>query len=329
HIMHTGKLTCQQRANLNLNDKSRAFKRHFKSLQALWQIIAHPARFAPPQPLPVALPDWNDFFNAQHDMRFIWLGHSSLLCSSGKTTVLIDPIFARYAAPIPFIIKRFQKPPLAITELPPIDWILITHNHYDHLDKKTIRYFSKHTTKFVIPRGLENFFIRLGIQRQRIFALNHWESLTLNDITLHSVPARHYSGRHLFDHNRSLCAAYVLQTPFEKFFFSGDTAFGNGDHFRAIAARFGAFDFVFMENGQYHCAWHNHHLMPDETIAAVKILQARCWTPIHWGAYALSTHLWHESVSQTWALTQKTCLKMCTPRLGAVFSRTHESDKWW
>lgn len=295
----------------------------------LVDMTIHSKKFFPKSPFPMQKPDWGYFLAPSSEAKFIWLGHSSLLARISGKTFLIDGVFAKYASPVPVLAKRFQEPPIRRKELPNIDYMILSHNHYDHLDKNTIKHLRKTSTKFIVPLGIEQYLINWGIAPERISILDWWNEVKLEDLTITSTPARHNTGRGLDDGNKSLWSSYVFKTPTEQIFYSGDTSWGDGSHFQAIFERFGKFDWVFMENGQYNLAWQSSHMFPRQTVQATKILQATYFTPIHWGGYLLSPMPWDESVNTSISLAEKAGLKVVTPIQGQVVTKSTPTSIWW
>lgn len=297
--------------------------------KALAQLIFSPQHYRPQQALPQQSPDWTQWQTPQQQAKFIWFGHSSLLIRINNKNLFIDPVFARYASPLPIMAKRFQAPPATLQQLPALDWILITHNHYDHLDRQAIRFFANSDCQFVAPLGLRRWLRNCRISNNRIHEMDWWQSLDLGDCRLQALPALHYSGRGLFDKNRSLCCSYALSNPQERYYFSGDSCYGKGEHFAAIGEAFNGFDLAFIENGQYHSAWRDNHMMPHETIQAALKLQTKRIVPIHWGAYPLSPHAWNAPVQSSYAEAQRLDVELLTPILGEIFSANSPSKHWW
>lgn len=299
--------------------------------RAMAQLIFLPQRYRPPKALPMSSPNWADFLAPNPQAQFIWFGHSSLLAQMQGQKIFFDPVFARYASPIPIMAKRFQAAPAPLKALPPMDWIVISHNHYDHLDRHTIGFFARQKQcRFAVPLGLGKWLAQCGVSKARIQELDWWQFLDVSDaVRLHALPSLHYSGRHLFDGNRSLCCSYALCDAQEKFYFSGDSFYGGGAHFAAIGQKFGGFDVAFIENGQYHAAWRDNHMQPQDSVKAALDLQARRLMPIHWGAYALSPHAWNAPVIASSAEAQRAGVDMLTPLMGEVFSAHSPSRSWW
>ena len=280
----------------------------FKKLKAVKDVFLKSKSRIPQGKIPEAKPDIDHFMKKDNQTKFIWFGHSTLLVNIDGQIILMDPIFSRYASPIYFIVKRFQPPVLNLNELPHIDTILISHNHYDHLDKKTIKFFKRNSTEFIVPLGIGNILERWGIDRSRITELDWYESADKNPVKYTSAPAKHFSGRGLFDRNKTNWSSWVIEGKNEKIFFSGDS--GYGKHFKEINKYFGKFDIVFIENGQYDKRWPDIHMMPEKTVQAALDLEAKNFVPIHWGMFCISFHHWAEPIERSSRLAKKKGLQV-------------------
>lgn len=298
-------------------------------LDALWQMVFEKEKFMPPAPLPMEKPDFEAFLEKSEQAKFVWFGHSSVLLRVNGLTMFIDPVFAESVSPVPLMGQRFQAPPASLSELPPVDWILISHNHYDHLDQDVIKFYQPQKTRFIVPLGVGTLLQQWGIDRMRIRELDWWQTKEIGELKISAVPAHHNSGREGLDRNKTLWAGYVLQTPRAKIYYSGDSAFSDGEHFRQIGERFGRFDLAFIENGQYNLTWIDNHMLPHQTAEAVKLVKAERFVPVHWGAYALSIHPWNEPVEQSIPLLEAENIKVITPKMGQVFDLHSETEKWW
>ena len=302
-------------------------------VKTFWQMLVYPEKFKPSATLPMLKPDFQQFLQPSSQAKFIWFGHSSLLMRMANQTIFIDPVFAKSASPFPIMMKRFQDPPASLTELPLVDVIIYSHNHYDHLDEAVVRHYASQQhlqkTRFIVPLAMGGQLQKWGIDADRIQELDWWQSIRLGDLTLTAVPAKHNTARGLFDKNKTLWAGYVFQTTHEQIYYSGDSAFGDGTHFRQIAERFGGFDLAFVENGQYNLDWIDNHMMPEQTAKAVELLNAKRFMPIHWGAYPLSIHSWNEPVLRSIPLVEQMGIKPVTPLLGQVFDKESETSYWW
>lgn len=297
--------------------------------QALWQMIRQPEQHRPNQLLPMMTPDWATFLAPSERIKMIWFGHSSILIRVCEKTLFLDPVYYEYASPIPIMMRRFQPPPAALTELPPVDYILYTHAHYDHLDHEVVQYFAQHSpqTQFIAPLGLGTYLRAWGISAKQITELDWQQCFQDKHFRLHATRARHDASRSAFDGKKSLWLGYILQTEQEKIFFSGDSTYA--PHFAELGEQFGGFDLALIENGQYNENWRDNHMHPEQTVQAARDLNTIRWMPIHWGAYPLAPHTWDDPVRRSSTLSDAASLVMLTPRMGEVFDATSTSHRWW
>ena len=244
----------------------------------------------PRQPLPRETPD---FWDLGDGLAMAWLGHSSVFLRMNGKNILIDPIFNRYSSPVPFIgPKRFPGEIITPAQLPKIDLVLITHNHYDHLDRSTILCLDGQVTRYIAPTGVGNNLRRFGIAASKITELKWYEEANVDGLQVICTPSQHNSSRNYLDWNNTLWGSYVLKDGTHMVFDSGDGGFGN--HFSEIQQRYGAPDLAIIECGQYGERWHTTHMFPEESVQACKLLEAKLAVPVHWGAYVLSNHPWND-----------------------------------
>ena len=300
----------------------------FETLSVVKKVFFDRSSRIPKNRLPEVRPALPSFIIPSENMKFIWFGHSTLLLNVDGQIILIDPVFSETASPFSFLVKRFQAPVLRLKELPHVDMIVISHDHYDHLDEKTIRYFKNKTSKFMVPLRVGNHLRKWGINNSRITELAWGESSTDQGITYTAAPAQHFSGRGLTDRNKTLWASWIIQGQQEKIFYSGDS--GYGAHFKEIGTRFGPFDFAFMENGQYNTLWPDVHMQPEESIQALIDLNAHTFIPVHWGMFDLSLHHWSEPILRLQKFMTASYMPFIAPRLGEVVdTRSYKNDFWW
>lgn len=267
-----------------------------------------------------------------HDALVTWLGHSAVLVQLKGKTLLLDPMLSRTASPFQFVgPQRFPGSEVVrVEDLPPIDAVIISHDHYDHLDYESVRKLKHKTDKFFVPLGVGAHLERWGVSADRITELDWWESADFGGITLACTPSRHFSGRTLTDRFTTLWASWVIRTDDVRLYFSGDT--GYGEHFTQIGKKYGPFDLAMMECGQYDLRWPNVHMQPEQTADAAHDLRARRMLPMHWGAFQLAFHDWTDSVERVLTAAAKHGTEVATPQLGETFvvkATTYPHKKWW
>jgi L-ascorbate metabolism protein UlaG (beta-lactamase superfamily) len=227
--------------------------------------------------------------------------------------------------------RFFKELPIEIEELPVIDMILFSHDHYDHLDYGSVKKLAGKTKQFAVPLGVGAHLEAWGIEKARITELDWWEDFKVQDISLIFTPSRHFSGRGLNNRFSTLWGSWVIIGKEEKLFFSGDG--GYGPHFQEIGNRFGPFDFAMLECGQYKENWKEIHMMPEETALAALDLKAKEFMPIHWGAFSLAMHSWTDPVERVLAKSQELGLKIRVPKIGSMIEIKEESQPelypWW
>lgn len=263
------------------------------------------------------------------DLRVFWLGHSTLIFEIDGVRILTDPVFGN-AAPLPGIVRRFQASPMERGEIPKLDLdaILISHDHYDHLERETIQSLAKSDIRFIVPLGVGARLRGWGIASERITELNWGQSVKVGRLKITSVTARHFSGRLLKDRNRTLWSAFVLAGPGHNVFFAGDG--GYGGHFKKIGDKYGPFDLTCLEIGAWCERWPNSHLFPEQTIKAHTDLRGRYLLPIHWCAYDLAFHEWDEPIRRAAAAAVKEKVKLLTPIQGEeLIPGQTSTTSWW
>ncbi|WP_299549795.1 MBL fold metallo-hydrolase [Seonamhaeicola sp.] len=272
-----------------------------------------------------------DYFeNEPEQPRITWFGHSALFVEMEGTTIFIDPMLGEVPAPHPLLGgSRFNKElPVSIENLPEIDLVLISHDHYDHLDYGSIQKIKKKVKQFYVPLGIKAHLTEWGVAEEKIKEFDWWESSTLNGIKFVSTPARHFSGRG-FTRNNTLWCSWVIKSENNSIYFSGDS--GYGKHFKEIGETYGPFDFAMMECGQYNEQWAHIHMMPEETIQATVDVQAKVMMPIHWGAFKLALHEWTDPVVRASAKAKELNVKMTTPIIGEaiIVNEKYPVNAWW
>ncbi|MEJ7559043.1 MAG: MBL fold metallo-hydrolase [Pedobacter sp.] len=260
----------------------------------------------------------------------IWFGHSSLFIKSTKGTILIDPIFSKNAGPVPGMIKAFQgSTSYSVDDMPDIDVLIISHDHYDHLDYKTVKKLKDRIQRVVVPMGVGSHFRRWGFDPKKITELNWGQSAVLpNGISVTATPAHHRSNRTLKT-DKTLWASYVIKTDGYKIFYSGDG--GYGAHFAQIGKQYGPFDLALMECGQYSPNWPTHHMFPEQTAQAAADLQAKVVQPVHWAKFTESHHPWNEPVNRLLKAAGNFGYQVSVPEIGQPYTLGAPVKKrvWW
>jgi len=287
----------------------------------------------PSAPVPVARTDPTVLAQAPATgLRVTWFGHSSTLLEIDGTRVLTDPIWSDRASPFEWIgPRRWYPPTIALARLPPVDAVLISHDHYDHLDRATIVAMRGWKNVFIVPLGLGAHLQRWGIPADRIVELDWWQSTRVGTLALTLVPARHASGRVQPRSDVTLWGGFALVGERHRVYYSGDT--GLFDEMAEIGRRFGPFDLALVEAGQYDAAWPDWHLGPEQAVLSAGRVRAKALIPVHWGLFRLAPHGWTEPVERVLAAARCAGLPVITPRPGQTIEptalRPGDSSRWW
>lgn len=264
--------------------------------------------------------------------RLVWFGHSSFLLQMEGKTILIDPMLGSVPAPHPWLAgKRYNKDlPIEIEKLPQIDAIVISHDHYDHLDYGSIQKLKNKTKKYYVPLGVGAHFESWGVPDADINEFNWWDTAQLDHIELVFAPSRHFSGRGFGDRFSTLWGSWIIRGGKDNIYFSGDS--GYGPHFKAIGEKYGPFDFAMMECGQYNEKWANIHMMPEETAQAAIDIQTKAFMPIHWGAFTLALHSWTDPIERVQKKADELGMPIRVPIIGesiVIGSSLPVLSEWW
>ncbi len=283
----------------------------------------------PKQPLPVVSAKDALQGPASASARFVWLGHSSVLLELGGKRVLIDPVFSERASFFSWMgPKRFQPAPLRAQDLPALGAVLISHDHYDHLDKPTIVALAGKTASFHVPLGVGAVLKDWSIPDTKIVEYAWWDQHDVNGMTLVAVPARHFSGRGLFDRDKTLWWSWVVVSGTRRVYHSGDT--GMTAQFKEIGEKYGPFDLAFIKIAAYNESWPDIHLNPEQAIAAANMLKGKALVPIHWGTFDLGLHSWYEPIERLVEAAEKEKTRIITPKMGELVDpENYESVFWW
>jgi L-ascorbate metabolism protein UlaG (beta-lactamase superfamily) len=294
------------------------------------------AHRTPSGALPVISRTAMDFADqpARAGLRITWLGHSTILLELDGRRVLIDPVWSERASPFTWAgPRRFYPPPLPINQLPALDAVLISHDHYDHLDVETIVALGQATrAPFLVPLGVGAHLEYWGIPADRIIELDWWQKHALGGLSLVATPARHFSGRSITfsDRDATLWAGWALIGPEHRVFYSGDTAMFPG--FSEIGARLGPFDATLIEAGAYNALWADVHLGPEQAVDAHLKVRGRLMIPVHWGLFDLALHGWTEPVERVLTAARLRGVEVQTPLPGGtvvVGAARPAAERWW
>jgi L-ascorbate metabolism protein UlaG (beta-lactamase superfamily) len=289
-------------------------------------------RRVPLSPLPSLNPRETWKKRAESGLRVTWLGHSTVLIEIDGWRVLTDPVWGSRVSPSQLIgPKRFQPVPVSLSQMPPVDLIVISHDHYDHLDYPTIRALAKSNVPFVTSLGVGAHLEVWGIAPERIHELDWWDTYTLPNtgLSITAAPSQHFSGRGLKDRNATLWSSLVIRALHHAVFFSGDT--GLTTEYELIRDRLGPFDLIMLEVGAFHPAWGDIHLGPENALKAWALLGGGPFLPVHWGTFNLAMHAWDDPAETLLNLGTKSGTPLVMPRLGQPVEPAHtETVKpWW
>jgi L-ascorbate metabolism protein UlaG (beta-lactamase superfamily) len=305
-----------------------------KTLGLMWRMFtAKPKTTVPQQPLPV-LALTRAELEAAPDASLWRLGHSTMLLKLDGRFWLTDPVFSERASPFQFIgPKRFHAPPIAIEDLPPLAGVILSHDHYDHLDHASILRLKDKAEVFVTPLGVGDRLVAWGVDAGRVRQLDWWQSTEVGGLRLTAGPARHFSGRTPWDADTTLWVSWIIEAPGAdgslKIFFSGDTGYHPG--FREVGQRHGPFDVTLIENGAYNTDWPEVHMQPEETLQAHLDVRGRWLVPIHNGTFDLAFHPWYEPFERIGALARAQGVELATPMMGErlALDRPQAGSAWW
>jgi len=290
------------------------------------------ARRVPTAPLPAVDPTGAWRRKPGSGLRATWLGHSTVLLEIDGLRVLTDPVWSLRASPSQWVgPKRFQPVPVSLRSLPHLDAVVISHDHYDHLDYRAIRELARREVPFVTSLGVGAHLEDWGVPPKRIHELDWWESYALPraDLSVTAAPSQHFSGRGLRSRNSTLWSSMVIRSPRHSVFFSGDT--GLTTEYAEIRRRLGPFDLVMLEVGAYHPAWGHIHLGPDNALEALDLLGGGAFLPVHWGTFSLAMHGWDDPAETLFAEAPRRGVQLVMPRLGEAVEPAHVDrvKPWW
>jgi L-ascorbate metabolism protein UlaG (beta-lactamase superfamily) len=298
----------------------------------LGEFLCGGTRRVPTAPLPSRDPRAAWLEPPGSGLRATWLGHSTVLVEIDGWRVLTDPVWGPRASPSRIAgPKRFQPVPVALKALPALDVVIVSHDHYDHLDYPTIKALAQRGVPFVTSLGVGAHLEAFGVPADRITELEWWQSHQVpgTGLTVTAAPSQHFSGRGLKDRNTTLWSSMVLHSTRHAVFFSGDT--GLTTQYAEIRDRLGPFDLVMLEVGAFHPSWGDIHLGPDNALEALKLLGGGAFLPVHWGTFSLALHAWDEPAETLLQLAPRQGVQLMMPRLGEAVepSRAERVTPWW
>ncbi len=301
-----------------------------RQLALAWHVLTQkPDGTVPRAPIPVHRLS-ADALALAPEASIYRLGHSTLLLKMDGAFWLTDPVFSERASPVQWAgPKRFHAPPIGIDDLPPVRGVILSHDHFDHLDRDAILALAPKVEVFVTPLGVGERLIRWGVAPGKIRQLDWWQATTVSGVQLVATPAQHFSGRGVADANRTLWASWVIVAGPLRLFFSGDT--GYHADFKTIGEHYGPFDVTLLETGAYNALWPDVHMQPEETLQAHRDLRGRWLMPVHNGTFDLAMHAWWEPFVRIQALAEAAGIALATPAMGERMSllQPHAGRHWW
>lgn len=299
---------------------------------SFWKLLGSylnpPAGRAPVDSLPSVKTDLKNISGSEPVL--VWFGHSSYFIRIAGKNLLIDPVFSGNASPVSFFAKSYPGTNgYGVNDFPELDAVLISHDHYDHLDYKTIVQLKSKTKHFYTALGVGAHLERWGIEPDRITEFDWWESKPIFDsVELIATPARHFSGRS-FSRGKSLWTSYVIKTPQHRIYVGGDS--GYDTHFKEIGEKYGPFDLAMLECGQYNTMWPYIHMMPEQVVQAAADLNAKIFMPVHWSKFTLAIHTWTDPIERVTKAADSVKARYTTPRIGepVELDKSYPHSTWW
>lgn len=301
-------------------------------LQVLWKYMTNKAETVPKKQLGPFSTDVSVYATAPASgLRVTWIGHSSLLIEVDGLRILTDPVWSERASFLSFMgPKRFFSAPLALNNLPPLDAIIISHDHYDHLDKEVIKQLAAFRVPIYCSLGVGFYLEKWGIQKSRITEMNWMDTVSItSNCQLTALPVRHFSGRGLFNRFETLWSSFVIKSAAHNIYFGADSGWFDG--FYDIGKAYGPFDLTMLEIGAYNQAWADIHMGPENAAKAHLALKGKLLMPIHWGTFNLSLHAWNEPVERILKYAAEMNIKLFLPQPGEPTEVTGDAynSNWW
>ena len=287
---------------------------------------------SPIHPVPVVMRTRRDYATPPASgLRATWIGWASVLVEIDGRIVLTDPVWSERCSPSTLVgPKRFHPPPIALDELPPVDVVVISHDHYDHLDMPAIRALASRGTQFVVPLGIGAHLERWGVPPNQFHELDWNESVDIHGLSLTATPSRHYSGRNPLHPSETLWASWVVKGPRHRFFFSGDSGYSGA--FKTIGAQHGPFDLTLIKIGASDPSWSDIHMTPEEAVQVHRDVGGRVMLPVHWATFNLAFHPWRDPADRAVAAAEKAGVTLVVPRPGQFVepaAALPRREIWW
>jgi L-ascorbate metabolism protein UlaG (beta-lactamase superfamily) len=331
HTLQNNIISSPHYENGRFNDMGNALNMSFTDFASTtWDFLFTNNHRTPATELPVKQVELTHFNNKNKDqLNVTWLGHSSLMINIDGYKILTDPVFEKRISILGP--TRFNgNVPLDIQQIPKIDAVIISHDHYDHLNKYSVQHLIDKSDKFIVPLAVGARLVDWGVPRDKIIELDWWQEHWLDqNLMVAATPAQHFSGRGITDRNKTLWASWVIKAPFHKLFFSGDSGYFDG--FQQIGEKYGPFDMAFIECGAYGEGWPKVHMFPEQTVQAHLDLKGNILHPIHWGTFNLALHPWYEPMVRLTAEANNRNVKIATPVVGetSVYGMSMTAKRWW
>ncbi len=300
------------------------------SVGLAWQYVAGSEQRVPDEPFPIFEPETASLAAGQGEpLRITWLGHSTALLEIDGKLVLTDPVFGPRASPVSWMgPKRFHPAPIEPERLPPLDMILVSHDHYDHLDYPTIARLAHRQTTWVTSLGVGAHLESWGVPPENIVELGWWEEADIGGLQVVATPSRHFAGRGPGSDAATHWASWALRGPVHSVWFSGDT--GPWDEgFAEIGERFGSFDLAMVEIGAWHPAWGSIHLGPENALRVHQQVRAKTLMPVHWGTFSLALHAWDQPICHLLELAEQAGAQLVSPMMGQTVHRESGVAEYW